>query len=185
MNALSAIAPITAYGLLAHSLIFGALFALLPLGPLRHRAALGATALALVAGIAPSMHGVFGTPSLTLLQLAILAHAGRPSPFNMRIACGLLGFSAIFYIAALGLGPFDPYAPGYQPLVILAALAPLGLLLWWRRQHAWLTILAVDLAGYASGLFANLWDTLFDPLLVALALLVAGYRGIQRLRRRT
>ena len=32
----------TAYGLLAHGLIFGALFALLPLGPLRHRAALGA-----------------------------------------------------------------------------------------------------------------------------------------------
>ena len=111
----------TAYGLLAHGLIFGALFALLPLGPLRHRAALGATALALVAGIAPSMHGVFGTPSLTLLQLAILAHAGRPSPFNVRIACGLLGFAAIFYTATLGFGPFDPYAPGYQPLPMLAA----------------------------------------------------------------
>lgn len=175
---------LAAYGLLAHGLIFGALFAVLPLGPLRHRAALGATALALVAGIAPSLHGIFGTPSLTLLQLAILAHAGRPSPFNVRIACGLLGFSAIFYTLVLGLGPFDPYAPGYQPLPMLMVMAALGLLLWWRRQHAWLIILAIDLAGYASGLFANLWDALFDPLLVVLALVLAGYHGIRRLRRR-
>ena len=173
----------TAYGLLAHGLIFGALFALLPLGPLRQRAALGATALALVAGIAPSMHGVFGTPSLTLLQLAILAHAGRPSPFNARIACGLLGFSAIFYPLALGLGAFDPYAPGYQPLALLAVLAALGLGLWWRRQYAWLAILAIDLVGYAGGLFANLWDALLDPLLVLLALAVAGTHGVRRLRR--
>ncbi len=174
----------TAYGLLAHGLIFGALFALLPLGPLRHRAALGATALALVAGIAPSMHGVFGTPSLTLLQLAILAHAGRPSPFNVRIACGLLGFAAIFYTATLGFGPFDPYAPGYQPLPMLAILAALGLLLWWRGRYTWLIILAIDLAGYASGLFANLWDALIDPLLVLLALIVAIYAGIKRWRQR-
>jgi len=175
----------TAYGLLAHGLIFGALFALLPLGPLRHRAALGATALALVAGIAPSMHGVFGTPSLTLLQLAIVAHAGRPSPFNVRIAGGLLGFAAIFYTATLGFGPFDPYASGYQPLPMLIMLAALGMLLWWRGQYAWLLILAIDLAGYASGLFANLWDALIDPLLVLLALIVASYAGIKRWRRRS
>ena len=46
-----------AYGLLAHGLIFGALVTLLPLGQLRARAALLATGLALVAGIAPMMHG--------------------------------------------------------------------------------------------------------------------------------
>ena len=110
--------------------------------------------------------------------------SGRPSPFNVRIACGLLGFAAIFYTATLGFGPFDPYAPGYQPLPMLAAVAALGLLLWWRGQYAWLTILAIDLAGYASGLFANLWDALIDPLLVLLALIVAIYAGIKRWRRR-
>ena len=33
----------------------------------------------------------------------------------------------------------------------------------------WLAILAVDLASYASGIHANLWDALFDPLLLLLA----------------
>jgi hypothetical protein len=42
--------------------------------------------------------------------------------------------------------------------------------LWWKRLDAWLLILALDLAAYAGGLFANLWDALFDPLLVLLAL---------------
>jgi hypothetical protein len=96
---------VAAYGLLAHGLIFGALVALLPLGGLRQRAALTATALALIAGIAPVMHGTFGTPSLTLLQLALLHLANRaPSPFTYRPALGLLIFALLFYPAALGWG---------------------------------------------------------------------------------
>lgn len=163
---------VAAYGLLAHALIFGALVALLPLGALRPRAALAATTLALLAGIAPLMHGTFGTPSLTLLQLAILQLANRqPSPFSWRPALGLLAFAIPFYATALGSGPFDPYTLGYQPAPLLVALLPLAAVLWWRRLDAWLLILAIDLAGYATGVFANLWDVLFDPLLVLLALI--------------
>lgn len=162
-----------AYGLLAHGLIFGAIVSLLPLGGLRARAALLATGLALVAGIAPLMHGIFGMPSLTLLQLALLQLANKPpSPLSFRPSLGLLVFAALFYPATLGLGPFDPYASGYQPLPLLAALMPVAAALWWRRLDAWLMILAIDLAGYASGVFANLWDVLLDPLLVLLALIV-------------
>jgi len=176
MNALAA------YGLLAHGLIFGALATLLPLGELRARVALAATTLALLVGIAPVMHGTFGTPSLTLLQLAILHLANRrPSPLSFAPALGLLGFVALFYPAALGWGAFDPYALGYQPWTLLVALLPVAAALWWRRQDSWLLILAVDVAGYASGLFANLWDALFDPLLVLLALLIVGRRGVIRL----
>lgn len=171
-----------AYGLLAHGLIFGAIAALLPLGPLRQRAALVATGLALIAGIAPVMHGTFGTPSLTLLQLALLQLANRtPSPFAYRPALGLLLFTALFYQAALGWGAFDPYALGYQPWALLAALIPLAATLYWRRQDAWLLILAIDLAGYATGIFANLWDVLFDPLLVLLALIIVARRTAVRL----
>lgn len=171
---------IAAYGLLAHSLIFAALVAP-PLGLLRQKAALAATALALLAGIAPLMHGTFGTPSLTLLQLALLQLAGRtPSPFSFRPACGLLLFAALFYPAALGLGGFDPYAIGYQPWPLLVALIPLAAILWWRRLDSWLLILALDLAGYASGVFANLWDVLFDPLLVLLALAIVCRQGLRR-----
>ena len=164
-----------AYGLLAHSLIFGALVTLLPLGQLRARAALLATGLALVAGIAPMMHGTFGTPSLTLLQLALLQLTNKiPTPLNQRPALYLVLFALIFYPTALGWGPFDPYALGYQPWILLAALIPIAGALWWRRQEIWLIILATNLAGYASGLFANLWDVLLDPLLVLIALVIVG-----------
>lgn len=171
-----------AYGLLAHGLIFGALASLLPLGQLRQRAALVATALALLAGIAPVMHGIFGTPSVTLLLLAILQLAGSsPSPLSYRPAFGLLIFASLFYPTALGFGEFDPYALGYQPWALLTALIPLAAVLWWRRQNLWLLILSLDLAAYASGIFANLWDVLIDPLLILLALIIVCRQGIVRL----
>lgn len=164
MNALSA------YSLLAHGLIFGALASLLPLGVLRPKAALTATTIALIAGIAPVMHSLFGTPSVTLLMLAILHLPARPlTPLGYPGALGLLAFAALFYPAALGWGAFDPYALGYQPWMLLGALIPVALALWLRRMHVWLMILAVDLAAYASGIFDNLWDVLVDPLLVLLA----------------
>ena len=170
-----------AYGLLAHGLIFGAIVSLLPLGELRSRAALLATGLALVAGIAPMMHGTFGAPSLTLLQLALLQLANKtPSPFGQRSALGLFIFGLLFYPTALGLGAFDPYALGYQPWMLLAALIPIAGVLWWRRQNTWLIILTIDLAGYASGLFVNLWDALFDPLLFLVAAFVVGQRLVLR-----
>lgn len=170
-----------AYGLLAHGLIFGAIFALLPLGMLRARAALMATTIALIAGIAPVMHGIFGTPSLTLLLLALLQLAGRtPSPLTGRAAPGLLLLCALFYPLSLGLGSFDPYTLGYQPWPLLAALLPLAIALWWRGQHTWVLILAIDLAGYASGIFVNLWDALIDPLLAVLVLIMVARRGVIR-----
>ncbi|MGE5470112.1 MAG: hypothetical protein ACM3X0_04880 [Bacteroidota bacterium] len=169
MNALAA------YGLLADGLIFGALAAALPFGEFRARVGLAATALALTVGIAPLLHGGFGTPSLTLLQLALLQLTGRTAaPLTWRPALGLLLLALFFYPAALGVGGFDPYAAGYQPAALLVALLPLAGVLWWKRHDGWLLILAIDLAGYAGGLFANLWDALFDPLLVLLALFVVG-----------
>lgn len=168
-----------AYGLLAHGLIFGAIAALLPLGEFRPRVALAGTAIALIAGIAPAMHGHFGAPSLTLLQLALLQLANRtPSPFSERPAFGLLLFALPFYSTAFGWGPFDPYGLGYQPWALLAGLIPVGVALFWRRMNVWLTILAIDIAGYAAGLFTNLWDALIDPLLVLLALAIAGRRCV-------
>ena len=136
---------LAAYGLLAHGLIFGALAALLPLGELRARVALAATTLAMVVGIAPAMHGFFGTPSVTLVALAMLQLAGKaPSPLSYRAALGLLIFALPFYATALGGGSFDPYALGYQPSALLASLALVGLALWWKRLDGWLLILAAD-----------------------------------------
>lgn len=172
---------LAAYGLLAHALIFGALSALVPFGELRARVALAATTLALLVGIAPAMHAFFGTPSLTLVALAILQLADKtPSPLSYRPARGLLAFALPFYAASLGFGSFDPYALGYQPTLLLAVLLPFGLALWWKRFDVWLAILAIDLAGYASGVFANLWDVLLDPLLVLLALIIVVRQWVIR-----
>ena len=55
-------------------------------------------------------------------------------------------------------------------------------MLWWHRLGCWLLILALDLAGYASGLFANLWDVLFDPLLVLVALVPVVRQPLQSIR---
>ncbi|MCL2523141.1 MAG: hypothetical protein FWF20_04150 [Betaproteobacteria bacterium] len=177
----SGINLLAAYGLIAHALIFGAAAALLPVGELRPRLGLVATALALFVGFAPILHSLFGAPSLTLLQLAILQLANRtPSPLGYRPALALLALAALLYPAALGWGASDPYAWGYQPWGLLAALALLAVALWWRRLDSWLLILAVDLAGYAGGLFVNLWDALFDPLLVLLAASVVVRRWLLR-----
>jgi hypothetical protein len=168
------------YGFVAHGIVFGAFIMLLPLGGRRRMLALAAIPVALATGIASFMHGIVGTPSLTLLILAVWQLlATRPSPLTDRPALALLTFTIPFYAMALGLGPLDPYAIGYQPLPLLVASLPLAALLWWRRLDGWLLILALDLAGYASGLFANLWDVLFDPLLVLVALAVVIGRSFR------
>jgi hypothetical protein len=161
------------YGFVAHGIVFGAFIMLLPLGERQRMLAFAAIPVALATGIASFMHGFAGTPSLTLLALAVWQLiASSPSPLTGRPALILLAFALPFYAMALGVGPLDPYASGYQPLPLLAASLPLGALLWWRRLDVWLLILALAFAGYASGLFANLWDVLFDPLLVLVALTV-------------
>lgn len=170
-----------AYGLLAHSILAGALVGLLPLGAYRARVALATTTTVLLVGIAPTLHGLFGAPSATLLQLAILVLAGQrpPSP-GQSAGLALLAGAALFYPAALGWGPFDPYAIGYRPAPLLAVLLPLGIWLGWRRQFIWLSILAIDLLAYTAGVFTNLWDALFDPLLVVIVLLLTVRQRVPR-----
>ena len=163
-----------AYGLLAHGLLFGALVTLVPLGTLRTRAALAATALSLLVGIAPIMLAIFGPPSTTLLVLAVLQLAGQqPPPLGRLPALAVIGVATGLSVSASAIVPGDLYALGYQPWPLLAALLPLGIALWWKRQMVWLLILSIDLLAYTGGLFANLWQALIDPLLVVLALAVA------------
>ncbi|MDD2742636.1 MAG: hypothetical protein PHV02_10200 [Rhodocyclaceae bacterium] len=173
-----------AYGLLAFGLIFGALISLLPLGELRARAALLATGLALVVGIAPLLHGIFGTPSLTLLLLALLQLGNKtPSPLGFRSSVLLSGMAGGLYLMSSGWGSFDLYALGYQPSALLIGLLPVATLLWWRRLDHWLIILAADLGAYAGGLFVNLWDALIDPLLILLALIIVARRATKLSRK--
>ncbi|MDD2884240.1 MAG: hypothetical protein PHT48_04245 [Dechloromonas sp.] len=173
--------PLAAYGLLAHGLIFGALVTLLPLGFLRARAGLAATALALLVGIAPTLHAAFGPPSITLLALGLLQlfNPEQASPLTRPAALALLLPGTALYVLSLSGLAVDPYAVGYQPAPLLTALLAIGLVLWWRRHFIWLAILAADLLAYASGVFSNLWDVLIDPLLLlaAMSLLLRPLSG--------
>lgn len=167
---------LAAYGLLGQALVFGALAALLPFGEFRPRVGLAATTLALLIGIAPALHGAFGPPSPTLLALALLQLAGRsPSPLGLPAALLVLLVGVPLQLA----GGEPLRALGLQPAPLFAVLLPLAAALFWRRRVDWLLILAVDLAAYAGGVFANLWDALLDPLLLLLAGAVLGRRLLQ------
>jgi len=48
------------------------------------------------------------------------------------------------------------------------------------RHQGWLLILAADLGVWLTGIFANLWDVLFDPLLVLLCAAIVGQQQVAR-----
>lgn len=168
--------PAAFYGLIAWALILGTSATFLPRIGTRWLAA-GVALAALLPflgddNLAMMLHGMFAAPSFTLVQLALrrLVAPACPKLLCPPAAMLLVAVAAIFYPLALGLGPFDPYALGYQPRALLLALLPLAGWLAWRRQADWLLILGIDLLAYAAGLFGNLWDALFDPLLILVAI---------------
>jgi hypothetical protein len=130
---------------------------------------------------AAAMRALWGDPSITTLQLLILAIAGRaPTAFarGWRAPTLIAVFSLLFYTLALGVGDFDPYRLGFHPVLLLTLLALPALLLWWRGQPLWLWLLAFDLLAFAAGLLesTNFWDYLTDPLL-ALACIILAVRN--------
>ena len=171
--------------LLAQVLIVTALLAwLLPRRWHLLAAAAGLLSLVPLPEVSPAMalRGLWGDPSVTSLQLLTLFLLQRlPVAFAQGwrgpLFISLLGL--VFYPLALGLGDWDPYRFGYQPLALLTLLAIPALIAWWRGQAVWLWLLAVDLIAWAAGLLEspNLWDTLLDPLLVLTCLFLAVRNG--------
>jgi hypothetical protein len=178
-----------AYGLAAQALLVAwIVWKLAARAPSRQRRlfAAGGAVLALIpvadgVSAAMTLGALWGDPSVTTLQLLALSLAGRPAPIGRAPAAALAIFGIAFYVLALGLGDFDPYRLGYAAWPVAAVLAAAALLAWRRGQPLWLWLLAVDLAFFAAGLpeSSNFWDVLFDPLLVAAALVLA-VRGKRR-----
>jgi hypothetical protein len=104
----------------------------------------------------------------------------------------LVAIALLFYPPALGLGLIDPYAWGYDEALILplavGGAALTGWLAGWRLSAL---VLVFALVAWRVHLLAstNLWDYLFDPLLVLGALWVLVARtlrpALRRLRART
>lgn len=124
---------------------------------------------------AMAMRALWGDPSVTTLQLLALSLVGRPVSVGRLPAAALAIFGIAFYALALGVGDFDPYRVGYAAGPLVAVLAGAAVGAWWRGQALYLWLLAIDLAAFGFGVLEsnNLWDYLFDPLLVAAALVIA------------
>lgn len=158
------------YGLISVSLVIGACVAALPI-PWRRQAGIVVAAVAVLT-VAPFLHALFGQISLSLTQIAVFLLIAPGDARLTRDNAGpaiLVIFALVFYPLALGWGSFDPFGVGYQPHLVLLILIPVGLFLWLRRERILLLMISVDLIGYGLGLFSNLWNALFDPLLVTAA----------------
>lgn len=76
----------------------------------------------------------------------------------------------LLYPFALGLGPFDPYALGWQWPGVACVAAVLAAILIWRDNSFGLVLLAAGVAWQVGCLESdNAWDYLVDPLYVALS----------------
>ena len=140
--------------------------------------------------LAQALRAFWGDPSITTLQLVILGIAARPPVAfarGWRAPAMIAAFGLLFYPLALGAGDFDPYRLGFQPALLLAALAAPALVLWWRGQTLWLWLLAIDLFAFAFGLLesTNFWDYLIDPILViaCISLATRNYTANRRQRK--
>ena len=90
---------------------------------------------------------------------------------NGLLAATLLAGCAL-YPMALGLGPFDPYALGYDSRSIAVAAVGSWMLIWFNRMElaAWWILLAALAALMELGESGNLFDYLLDPIALAAAL---------------
>lgn len=173
------------YGQLSSSLLIGASVSLLPIP---HRRLVGI----LVAGIAaftvaPMFYGLTGVISFTLTQIAVMRLCAYRYPISKETtAATLLAMLAfIFYPLALGLGPYDPFDLGYRPQLLLLLIAAVGTILVRQGQRTLLVIIGLDILAYAVGIFDNLWNALFDPILVGLAVIVLATKRNPRVRKKT
>lgn len=128
-------------------------------------------------GLAAGLLGILGTPSGTLFQLSVLTCLNRawPSlPSGRWIWISILLILS-FYAFALGYGKTfmpDIYEQGFSPSLLWLLLTITAYLLYRYQQTGWIIVLTINLVIWRTGLFPsrNLWDVLFDPMLLAVLL---------------
>lgn len=160
-------------------------------------AAAGAVLHLPLAGTTPiaALRGLFGEPApgtaLVLCALLLARVRGGVFSGNERGVLAALAAATglIFYPPALGLGPVDPYAWGYQPAALALAAGALALLGWAGGYRVLAAALVAGLIAWRLQLMdsPNLWDYLLDPLLAlggAVALLLSAAKSAYRAMRR-
>jgi hypothetical protein len=123
------------------------------------------------------LRGVFGELSVTHSLLAIAALVNLlarraiilvPAAQNVLMSLGLMVTAVVFYPSALGATEYDLYRLGFNPQILLGILAAVALLGWCFRLYAVVIALSLAVVAWSQHLMesSNLWDYLFDPLLI-------------------
>ena len=133
------------------------------------------------------LKGVFSDLSLTTVTLLIAWPLSKVTNISLNrpdltSLCAVISILALFlYPMALGVGPYDPYALGYEPFALLTLIAAMGIVA--VQKKCWLSAATVIVAllGYWLKVLPsqNLWDYLLDPILAIFAisyLLQQAYR---------
>jgi hypothetical protein len=138
----------------------------------------------ILGGYVRGFFGDFSAVSWMVMLAAVIRRAGGPTLLDAadrrRLWCLAAIGGAVLYPMTAGLTVFDPYALGYQPLILVIALLPI--MLWLaliRSRLLWilaLAVLAFDLHVLES---PNLWDYLLD---FWLTLYAWGWLIVQALR---
>ncbi|MDR2688619.1 MAG: hypothetical protein LBB76_02530 [Azoarcus sp.] len=139
------------------------------------------------------MRGLFAGLSVTtvvMLVALLLACNGSRRAVFAKSEEGYLPplitvVAMLFHPPALGLGPVDPYAWGYDDAHVLAlTVGALALAAWLASWRMSALALVLALTAWRLRLLAspNLWDYLFDPLLVLGALGVTCVRAVRHMR---
>ncbi len=138
----------------------------------------------ILGGYVRGFFGDFSAVSWMVMLAAVIRRAGGPALLDVadrrRLWCLVAIGGAVLYPMTAGLTVFDPYALGYQPLILVVALLPI--MLWLaliRSRLLWvlaLAVLAFDLHVLES---PNLWDYLLD---FWLTLYAWGWLIVQALR---
>lgn len=123
------------------------------------------------------LRGVFGDFSATHVLWALAALVNRilsrqviviPRRQKIAVALLLVLLAAGFYPSALGAIHFDIYRFGFEPRLMLIVLAAVALLAWQWRQYFLLASIVTAVLAFRFRILesTNLWDYLFDPILV-------------------
>ncbi len=132
------------------------------------------------------MHSVVGNLSITTLFILLLLifqdffiYSGWDIDFNVMnrsISWVIFIIGIIFYISRFGLIlNFDLYKLGYYPQYILLFLVFFQLIIWYiNKLFALIWLIALVAFYFKLQSSVNLWDYLYDPILLFIAL----YKGL-------
>ncbi len=114
--------------------------------------------------------------ALVLWPILRFKNARINSPDSLFFSVAVIALALCLYPMALGLGHYDPYALGYNPVLLLSVLGVLGGLAALKGFKLCAFTVCAILAAYWLRVLQsnNLWDYMLDPVIAVYALIYVG-----------